>query len=329
MTTTTMTSFTSPTNAKTSADHLARGVKGYPPGFGQWPKDDQHAHHAAAAAVHDKKVITRPANVKPANINKTPNSDMGDRPPSMPEDPIGFPEEMGSPQMDVRPYELPTEARPPKFNLVSWNEITFDADAEWLIKHILPRTGVALLYGQRSSFKSFVAMHMAICVALGRTWAGKRVERASVVYIAAEGQGGFPKRQRGYIKKGLSDNIDFHLILTAPNLGSMEGDLPDLIAAVEAKGVKPGLIVVDTVAKSIGGAEENGAGMAAFVWNAGALAEAVSRSQFTTPAWGKLKIRVKSGHKAISNGSGCGLSGFGRFSMSRANLPKRRICSRI
>src|SRR5271163_4160724 len=49
------------------------------------------------------------------------------------------------------------------------------------------------------------------------------------------------------------------------------------------------------------------------------------------PTWGnnKLKIRVKSGHKAISNGSGCGLSGFGRFSMSRANLPKRRICSRI
>jgi RecA-family ATPase len=47
--------------------------------------------------------------------------------------------------------------------------------------------------------------------------------------------------------------------------------VPDLIAAVEAKGVNPGLIVVDTIAKVIGAAEENGAGMAAFLWNAEAL----------------------------------------------------------
>src|SRR5208337_4510100 len=46
-------------------------------------------------------------------------------------------------------------------------------------------------------------------------------------------------------------------------------------------------------------------------------------------SWGKLKIRVKSGHKAVSNGSGCGLSGFGRSSMSSANRPNRRMCSRI
>ena len=40
------------------------------------------------------------------------------------------------------------------------------------------------------------------------------------------------------------------------------------------------------------------------------------------PSWGKLKIRVKSGHKAASNGSGCGLSGSGRSTMLRENLPK-------
>ena len=33
--------------------------------------------------------------------------------------------------------------------------------------------------------------------------------------------------------------------------------------------------------------------------------------------WGKLRIRVKSGHKASSNGSGWGLRGAGRTSMSR------------
>jgi hypothetical protein len=33
-------------------------------------------------------------------------------------------------------------------------------------------------------------------------------------------------------------------------------------------------------------------------------------------SWGRLRIRVKSGHKPCSNGSGCGLSGSGVVSMS-------------
>ena len=47
------------------------------------------------------------------------------------------------------------------------------------------------------------------------------------------------------------------------------------------------------------------------------------------PDRGRFGIRVKSGHKAISNGSGCGSRGSGRSVISRTNRPKRRICSRI
>jgi len=43
----------------------------------------------------------------------------------------------------------------------------------------------------------------------------------------------------------------------------------------------------------------------------------------------QFRIRVKSGHKAFSNGSGCGSRGPGRFSMSRAYCPKRRMCARV
>ena len=44
-------------------------------------------------------------------------------------------------------------------------------------------------------------------------------------------------------------------------------------STVEGAGIKPGVIFIDTVAKSIGGADENGAGMAMFLVNAQALAE--------------------------------------------------------
>ena len=58
----------------------------------------------------------------------------------------------------------------------------------------------------------------------------------------------------------------------APNLGTGDGDLPALVTAVEGAGINPALIVIDTASKSIGGAEENGTGMAAFVANAEKLA---------------------------------------------------------
>ena len=44
---------------------------------------------------------------------------------------------------------------------------------------------------------------------------------------------------------------------------------------------------------------------------------------------GRFRIRVKSGHKVGSNGSGCGLSGPGRSLMSRAYWPKRRMWLRV
>jgi hypothetical protein len=172
------------------------------------------------------------------------------------------------------PHGEPIESAANKFKLVRFGESTFDPNEEWRIKHIMPMKGVGLIYGKSQSLKSFVAMHLALAVALGEAWAGKRVEKTAVVYVCAEGQGGFPKRAAGMIKeRRIRGEVDFHIIYTAPNLGAMDGDLPALIAAIEAAGIRPGLVIIDTTAKVIGAAEENGPGMAAFVWNAGALSE--------------------------------------------------------
>jgi hypothetical protein len=177
-------------------------------------------------------------------------------------------------ERNPRPRGEPIESRANKFKLVRFGETAFDPNEEWRIKHIMPMKGVGLIYGKSQSLKSFAAMHLALAVALGEAWAGKRVEKTAVVYVCAEGQGGFPKRAAGMIKeRRIRGEVDFHIIYTAPNLGAMDGDLPALIAAIEAAGIKPGLVIIDTTAKVIGAAEENGPGMAAFVWNAGALSE--------------------------------------------------------
>jgi hypothetical protein len=206
-----------------------------------------------------------------------------------PIDPIldGLPiEELPPTPLDSLPWQAPFSTasgprqfaplggRPrPHFKLEDWNDVTFEVDEEWRVKGVLPLRGVALLYGKSRGFKSFVALHLMLCVAEGALWAGRRVEAAKIVYIAAEGAAGLRKRIRGYQEAGAKiPGGQFALISERPNLGTDQSDLPDLIRAIDSAGFKPGVIAIDTAAKAIGTGDENGAGMAALVLNAEALA---------------------------------------------------------
>jgi hypothetical protein len=163
----------------------------------------------------------------------------------------------------------------PKFILEPFEAIRFEASGEWLVKRIIPRQGVVTLYGASQSFKSFLAFDLAMHVALGRQWGGRLVTQASAIYVAAEGAAGLRKRKFGFELSNadrLPDKVPFFLVSTAPDLGTEKGDLAALIAAIETACVAPGLVVIDTLAQSIGTGDENGAGMVQFVANATALA---------------------------------------------------------
>jgi hypothetical protein len=159
-----------------------------------------------------------------------------------------------------------------RFKLEDWNDISFDPNQEWRVEDVLPMRGFGLIYGKPRSFKSFVVTDLSARVAIGTPWADRRVAQSAVLYIAAEGAAGLRKRIQALKERHKIPRGQFALISSAPNLGSDEGDLPDLIRAVEAGRIRPGLIVIDTASKSIGSAEENGAGMAALVGNAERIA---------------------------------------------------------
>src|ERR1700732_3456955 len=93
--------------------------------------------------------------------------------------------------------EAKDEAPPKHFELVPFERITFDGAEEWLVKGLVPRRGVGAFFGAKSAFKSFAAQDLAMHVACGWNWAARRVTQAPVVYIAAEGAGGFRKRKAG------------------------------------------------------------------------------------------------------------------------------------
>jgi len=180
-------------------------------------------------------------------------------------------------KLPVEPYGIylpPGDLVPtsPKFVIETWKEIIKLPPEEWLIKRILPCEGLAVIFGKPSSFKSFVAVDMALSIALGRSWGGRKVRQGSVVYVAAEGAGGLRKRILALKEKQcLSNEVPFGLISAAPNFGVGIDDLNALIHAISNFQPIPKIIVLDTLSQSLGGADENGAGMINFVKNATAL----------------------------------------------------------
>ncbi len=168
----------------------------------------------------------------------------------------------------------PKQTERPRFILERFSEISFDTKEEWLVKRLLPRRGVAALYGQSESLKSFLAYDLSCHVAAGMMWAGQSVTQSPVVYIAAEGATGIRKRKVGFqiAHPDFPSEVACYLIAGAPSLGMQEGDLAALIASISEAGVAPGLIVIDTLAQTLGSGDENGAGMSQFISNANELA---------------------------------------------------------
>lgn len=165
---------------------------------------------------------------------------------------------------------LPRQLR---FQVIAIADIKPVLHGRWLIKHLLPASGLAVVYGAPGSGKSFVALDASLHIAMGLDWAGKKVRQSGVIYIAAEGGEGFANRVVAVRQKlSAPDDTPFGLITVAPNLGLETGDTKLLIKEIRAQtaplGWDIGAIVVDTLSRALAGADENAAAdMGRFVRN--------------------------------------------------------------
>lgn len=132
-----------------------------------------------------------------------------------------------------------------------------------LVEGVLTAGGMSLFYGESNSGKSYLAIHLAICVSLGLPWLGRRTQRGAVLYVAAEGAWSIRLRLAAYRKHYGQQVGRFGLIPQALSLVDPSADVGDLISLIEAKRDELGepivLVVVDTVARVMGGGDENAA----------------------------------------------------------------------
>jgi hypothetical protein len=99
--------------------------------------------------------------------------------------------------------------------LEAWNDTGMSRASNYLVKGILPRTGLAVVWGTPKCGKSFWTFDLVVHIALGREYRGRKVQQGVVVYCALEGGGGFGNRIEAWRKQhgnGGGANVPFYLI---------------------------------------------------------------------------------------------------------------------
>jgi hypothetical protein len=123
------------------------------------------------------------------------------------------------------------------FPLTPFGQIKLNAEeTNYIFKGLLPRSGLAVVWGPPKSGKSFWCMDLLLHAALGWEYRGHKVQQANVVYVALEGRNGIPARVEAFKIRHEVNEAPFYLITHPVNLIV---DADALIASIRAQGVVP------------------------------------------------------------------------------------------
>lgn len=152
------------------------------------------------------------------------------------------------------------------FNALTWGAMDDPGpEHEWLVKNTITRRELSMVAGPSKSGKSFLVLDLALSIARGVDWFGRKTMRGGVIYQAGEGAMGIKKRIRAYREHtGLTtkDQLPFVLLPSRVDLYNSEDHTDALIAeclAHKKRDLKGSLelIVIDTWATATPGANEN------------------------------------------------------------------------
>jgi hypothetical protein len=146
-----------------------------------------------------------------------------------------------------------------RFTLIGFEELLAQPDLAWLIDGLVPLDGMSVIFGAPGSFKSFVALDWALCVATGLPWFGRTVKPGWIVYVAAEGRGGLKQRVLAWWEA--HDRPDMSRARFLPEAVNLldRSQIERAKRTLASLPERPRLLTVDTMARSMVGGDENAA----------------------------------------------------------------------
>ncbi len=212
----------------------------------------------------------------------------------------------------VQPSDLYTNGVPPekvykpglRFEL--FHDVQPDLSHVALIQNLIDHRAMSVVYGDSNTGKTFFALDLGFHISLGRAWHDRKVDPGAVVYVAAEGGGSIRKRVVAFRKHhGLeTQRIPFALVPCSVDLLNPRADtvpLIELITAVSRQCQRPVIfIVIDTLARAIGGGNENASeDMGAFVRNVDRIRESAKAHCMIVHHSGKDAAKGARGHSSL------------------------------
>lgn len=142
-----------------------------------------------------------------------------------------------------------------------WQDAQPDLNQPFLIDDVLDLGTMAVTYGDSNVGKTYIVLDQARCIAAGVDWNGHKVKQGLVVYIAAEGGRGFRKRIAAFRKHYGAEQLPFALVPCPIDLFGAPGDTGALVRLIKDAEAHTGqtcvMVVVDTLARAMGGGDEN------------------------------------------------------------------------
>lgn len=133
-----------------------------------------------------------------------------------------------------------------RWEIIHASELKKLPPIEWLIKGEIPKRSLTVVYGGSGVGKSFWMLDKALRVS----------QTEPVVYMAGEGVSGYGSRVEAWCQHNKGGVGKLYMCLGAVSFMD-EDDLQNFVAAIEAACKAPELVVIDTLARSMLGADEN------------------------------------------------------------------------
>lgn len=201
------------------------------------------------------------------------------------------------------PVYRPASVSEGALQLVGFDDMRPRLADGYLIKGLLPAGGMAVVYGDSGTGKTFLTLHLALCIAAGAECFGHRVRRAGVVYVAAEAGRSIQNRVAAAKHEiEFPETMPFAAVMAPLDLCSGLDDAGRLVAAIRETdlGSPIELVIIDTLSRTMGAGNENAPeDMGAFVRSVDELRTQLGAAVMIVHHSGKDASRGARGHSLL------------------------------
>jgi hypothetical protein len=176
--------------------------------------------------------------------------------------------EKGEPVAVVKEAQNPQDEKPKAFRVTALDQIEQTSQAD-IVQGLYGGGTVIAMVGTPGAGKTALAVDHGLHLAAGETWFALKVSGGPVVYFAPEAPASVVMRAKAAAARKFNDRrLPFYISPGTPELGgdiTSAMDTERILATVRVVETEEGepvkLVLIDTLASSLGNGDENGEGM--------------------------------------------------------------------